>query len=81
MPESVETAAYSEIIPSLRPNADPPTTRPRLRRAVTQKLLDVWDKGVNQAHFRELVIGPAPDSGTPGPWVELSPWLSIGSKG
>ena len=44
-----------------------------LRRAVTQKLLDGWAKGVNQAHFRELVVGPASDSsGTAGPWVELS---------
>jgi hypothetical protein len=45
-----------------------------LRRAVTASLLEHWrTAGVNQAHFRELVIGPAPDtSGTPGPWVELS---------
>ncbi|MGD0247856.1 MAG: hypothetical protein ABSB75_02275 [Candidatus Limnocylindrales bacterium] len=45
-----------------------------LRRAVTASLLSAWrSKGVNQAHFRELVIGPAPDSSSAaGPWVELS---------
>ena len=45
-----------------------------LRRAVTASLLSGWrSKGVAQAHFRELVVGTAPDSsGTAGPWVELS---------
>ncbi len=45
-----------------------------LRRAVTASLLAGWRAGgVTQAHFRELVVGPAPDSsGTAGPWVELS---------
>jgi hypothetical protein len=45
-----------------------------LRRAVTASLLAGWrSKGVNEAHFRELVVGAAPDSsGTAGPWVELS---------
>ncbi len=44
-----------------------------LRRAVIASLIANWSKGVNEAHFRELVIGAAPDlSGTAGPWVELS---------
>ena len=45
-----------------------------LRRAVTASLLAGWrSKSVNEAHFRELVIGPAPDSSAAGgPWVELS---------
>jgi len=45
-----------------------------LRRAVTASLIAGWSsKGVNEAHFRELVVGAAPDSaGTTGPWVELS---------
>ena len=44
-----------------------------LRRAVTTHLIVGWSKGVSEAHFRELVVGAAPDSsGTAGPWVELS---------
>jgi hypothetical protein len=44
-----------------------------LRRAVTAHLLAAWSKGVNEARFRELVVGPAPDSSASGgPWVELS---------
>jgi parvulin-like peptidyl-prolyl isomerase len=44
-----------------------------LRRAVQAHLLAGWTKGVDEAHFRELVIGSAPDSTAPaGPWVELS---------
>jgi hypothetical protein len=44
-----------------------------LRRAVTAHLIAAWSKGVAEAHFRELVVGTAPDSsGTAGPWVELS---------
>ena len=44
-----------------------------LRRAVTAHLIAGWSKGVNEAHFRELVVGTAPGSSdTPGPWVELS---------
>ncbi len=44
-----------------------------LRRAVTASLLTKWGSaGVNEAHFRELVVGAAPTSGGAGPWVELS---------
>jgi hypothetical protein len=44
-----------------------------LKRAVTAHLIAGWSKGVSMAHFRELVIGAAPDSsGSAGPWVELS---------
>ena len=43
-----------------------------LKRAVTAHLLAGWRSGVEQAHFRELVIGAAPTSGTAGPWVQLS---------
>ena len=44
-----------------------------LRRAVTAHLREGWAGGVTQAHFRELVIGAAPDStGVAGPWVEIS---------
>jgi parvulin-like peptidyl-prolyl isomerase len=44
-----------------------------LRRTVTAHLIAGWFKGVSEAHFRELVVGSAPDSsGTAGPWVELS---------
>ncbi len=45
-----------------------------LRRALSATLLSRWKTGgVTLAHFRELVIGDAPDSsGTAGPWVELS---------
>jgi hypothetical protein len=44
-----------------------------LRHAVTASLLTKWGSaGVNEAHFRELVIGAAPTSGGAGPWVELS---------
>jgi hypothetical protein len=44
-----------------------------LKRAVTAHLIAGWTKGVSLAHFRELVIGAAPDSsGSAGPWVELS---------
>ena len=45
-----------------------------LRRALADALLAHWKNGgVTLAHFRELVIGDAPDSsGTAGPWVELS---------
>jgi hypothetical protein len=44
-----------------------------LRRAVSAHLIADWSKGVSEAHFRELVVGAAPDSsGTAGPWVELS---------
>jgi hypothetical protein len=44
-----------------------------LRDALTKHLIAGWSKGVNEAHFRELVVGDAPASSeTPGPSVELS---------
>ena len=44
-----------------------------LRRAVTASLVASWSRSVSQAHFRELVVGAAPDSSaTAGPWAELS---------
>jgi hypothetical protein len=44
-----------------------------LKQAVTAHLIAGWSRGVSMAHFRELVIGAAPDSsGSAGPWVELS---------
>jgi hypothetical protein len=44
-----------------------------LQRAANSHLLADWSAhGVAQAHFRELVIGAAPDSSGGGPWVELS---------
>ena len=45
--------------------------------AVTADLIAGWSKSVSLAHFRELVIGVAPDSsGAAGPWVELRAWRS-----
>jgi hypothetical protein len=44
-----------------------------LRRALSAALLQRQSaNGVNLAHFRELVIGDAPTSGSAGPWVDLS---------
>ena len=45
-----------------------------LKRTVAASQLAHWrSTPLAQAHFRELVIGPAPGStGTAGPWVELS---------
>jgi hypothetical protein len=44
-----------------------------LKAAVTAHLIAGWAKGVTLAHFRELVVGAAPDSSaSAGPWVELS---------
>lgn len=44
-----------------------------LQRAVRENLLSSWSKDVDEAHFREVVIGAAPDSSaTAGPWVEIS---------
>jgi hypothetical protein len=45
-----------------------------LERTLAAALLSRWQsEGVEQAHFRELVVGDAPGStGSGGPWVELS---------
>src|ERR1035437_8984680 len=45
-----------------------------LKRTVAASQLAHWrSTPLAQAHFRELVIGPAPGStGTAGPWIELS---------
>jgi hypothetical protein len=53
-----------------------------LEAAVRDHLVAGWRQGVTEAHFREVVVGPAPDSSaTGGPWVELSQLLVDRLKG